>query len=65
LTRGVITINEDRGVAIMKQFLAKLLQDRRTTARKARLVGGSDWMKTQLLRMTELNQGLISMSGGR
>ena len=49
----------------MKKFLAKLQQDRRVSARKARVVGGSEWMKTQILRMNYLNQELISMSGGR
>ncbi len=49
----------------MKKLIERIQQSRRNELKKRRAFGGSEWMKTQILRMNYLNQGLVSMSVGR
>lgn len=49
----------------MKQLLQRISQNKPARRGRVTAPGGTEWMKRQLLRMTELNQGLVQMSGGK
>lgn len=56
----------------MKKLIERIQQSKRNELKKRsglpagrQVFGGTDWMREQLTRMTQLNQGLVSMSVGR
>ncbi len=49
----------------MKKLIERIQRIKHTQRKRRNILGGNEWMKTQLLRMIELNQGLVRMSGGR
>lgn len=49
----------------MRKLVEKIKRVSQNKRRMRRVFGDQDWMKLQLLRMTELNQELVRMSVGR